>query len=688
MLGYNIKALYMRNLEAEADYNTVQKDGSRGRFKWYSKMTQEAHLLDEEGWNRFHKDEDFKNMVLESNKLDAKSAMALGYEIQKDFNEAFKYEDETGVLNSYPTSLISQGAHARSAIACMIRNDIIREKGYKVCDILVPKSQVRSDLFKEVSEKLKTIPLITHLDKWLDEYPEKDIKDLYSMIVEAYSGGQIDAISYGTAKKGWIADIASAYPAVIQNLWDLTDSTIQHGEGEPPEIPYSYIFCRGLVNIPKGIDIHPITIKQNVTGMKDINFRPEGVFYASYTKEERDFIISVGGSFTEEKWYAVITKGNPAVTSSVSIKLGELRDHYLSIGSRTEAIVKRINNSGYGITFEATPIYEEINGEPIRVGYRAGEFFNPLYACIITARTRVIISRGCYEIAKRGGQIGAIMTDSISWSGTKDMLPSILDFKWGQSGIKVKKTFGYFEEPEKLENLVVLGAGLYGYDVYKKNKLKQVVKKRGFNISGLIDDHGEDIEIDFNWSNVLNLMKEKNATELDVKVRRMISVGIMTSEPNTYKVEDLGRVVEEIKTVPLISGRGKRLLTPEIYNADLLSNKMIKTSALYLSYNTSGSGYVDGTLSILRHEMFKYEMKSSSMLRRESNRERQRRFYNNNKKSKNEVRKELYKIAKDSGFERKDCIRVQSWSKDKLIRLIESKLSIEEFLKEEKKEKD
>lgn len=684
--GYNIKALYMRGLEAEADSSVG------GRFDWYSKIGDEAHLLGEPEWERFHNDKDFRDMVLKSNRLDAKGAMALGYEIQKDFNEAFKYEDETGVLNSYPTSLISQGAHARSAVACQVRNDLIRENGFKVENITEEKHEDRKALYQAVSEKLKSIPLITHLDNWRNKHHdlEHELKDFYSMVCEAYSGGYIDAISYGSADEAYIADVASAYPAVIQNLYDLTDSEFRYGTGEPPHIEYAYTFCRGLVNIPKGLDFHPITIKHELPEMKDINVRFEGSFIASYTKDERDFIVSVGGSFEDETWYSVVTKGKPAVQSGVSIKLGDLRNHYLSIGSRTEALIKRINNSGYGILFEAVPIFEEIEGVPTRVGYRAGEFFNPLYASIITARTRIIMSSASYEIKKNGGQVCAIMTDSVSWTGTKDMLPKVLPFSWGESGIKLEKTFGYFEEPETLRNLVVLGAGLYGYDkidVESDTVSYTVNKRRGFNISGLLNEDEEIIEGNFNWSNVLEEMVRVDSDELTAMVRVMVSVGILAHQRETYTVEDLGRVLDTQKHIKAISGKGKRIITEEMRKPKMLSNNMMKTNALYVSYNTGGNGYVNGSLPILREEMMKLEMKTSKIIKADNNRNRQKRFYDNNKDDKKLIRKKKYDLARANGFSSYQAQKLQGWNMDKLVKLFESGLTYEEFIEKEENEK-
>jgi len=98
--AYDIKGLYQSSLEKEA----------QARFQWYSKIDVTAHIVD---WERFSWDEHYRDMVLESNKLDARAASALGLSIQEDFHRAFGW---------YPRTLISQGSLARAAVAAVTWN--------------------------------------------------------------------------------------------------------------------------------------------------------------------------------------------------------------------------------------------------------------------------------------------------------------------------------------------------------------------------------------------------------------------------------------------------------------------------------------------------------------------------------------------------------------------------------------
>ena len=651
--GYNIASLFIKGLEKEADAS------KGGRFDWYSKVDEEAHLVD---WDKFENDEYYrKEIVLKSNKLDAKSALALGYEIQKDFKDAFR---------AYPVSLISQGSHARSAIVAQITNDLI-DKGFS-------KEKIKTKKL----EMLNSIPIVNHLDAWLENYPEPVVKNLNLMFTEAYSGGYIDAIRFGSAKKGWFADIASAYPAVIKELYDLTDSTLEYGSGEPPEIPFSYVFIRGFVDIPLGVDYHPITIKH--FEHKDTNIRATGMYKVTYTKDERDFVKSIGGTFRDEEWTAVITKGNPSVLSEVTLRLIDIRNQLLKEGKLAEAGVKRTVNSIYGIEFEAVNIHEEIEGKPERVGYRAGEFWQPLYATIITSRTRIIMASACTEIAKAGGEPILLMTDSITWKGNKSDLPKDLVFSWGASGIKEIKTLGYFEEPEEVRDIICFGSGRYGFKSFdkKSNSWYGVNKRRGLNIIDIEDPDGVVIDSDFSWENVMKLAKHNRSTSIKVKVRALITAPTCRVQHKKYGITDLGRIIEQTRDVDLV-GNTKRLYNPDIFDIDKISSGLVKTESIHLGFGMYvKDGYVDGTLPLLRAKAMDLKMVSKKIRKRIVTAKRQKRFYNDNNIDIRKLRDLKYKLSRAGGHSSVEASKMRSWSVEKIK---EANLELAERRKQDEK---
>ncbi|MEM0172953.1 MAG: hypothetical protein QXI16_00435 [Sulfolobaceae archaeon] len=278
--AYDIAQLYEKGLEAEA----------LDRLPYYSKVDKSAHLVD---WVRFDTDSEYKKLVLLSNELDSRAVYDLGNQIQEEFKTAFSW---------YPNTLVSTGSLARSAVVAVRFN--FYEKQLKL-------KRSNDDDFKTIMAKvdsdIKTIGFINHFDGLIEKYGDELIKDLYALSFEAYSGGYIETIRYGYAKKGYIADITSAYPASIVNLYDLTNCVIETGIGEPPRKPYSYVFIRGLVNIPYHVNYHSITVKHPIDNTS--NIRATGEYYASYTIEERDFLLEQGATFSDEKWYLIQTEG-------------------------------------------------------------------------------------------------------------------------------------------------------------------------------------------------------------------------------------------------------------------------------------------------------------------------------------------------------------------------------------------
>ena len=72
----------------------------------------------------------------------------------------------------------------------------------------------------------------------------------------------------------------------------------------------------------------------------------------------------------------------------------------------------------YGLTYELTPIYNiNKDGKIVLIGYRAGDYFNPIIASYITGMTRSDLSNIDNHILQNGGELLFNMTDSIMYRG-------------------------------------------------------------------------------------------------------------------------------------------------------------------------------------------------------------------------------------------------------------------------------
>lgn len=334
--AYDIKQLYKSGLEMEALGKKDKKTGlyPNARLPWYEKGDEELHKIN---WDRFYNDSDYERRVLRSNMMDARAAYELALNIQNEFFTAFGY---------YPKNLISAGSLARSAIVAVLKNyhDSLES------DENIAKQNLLDDV--------KGINILSFYDEHI-KYPK--LKSLYALFSEAFSAGYIETIRYGYTANAYYADIASAYPAIIEKLWDLRGCKITDGIGVPPHIPYSYCFIRGDVNIPDNVNFHPITIKHPLH--KETNIRAVGEYRASYTLEERDFLIEQGAKFTNEEWFNIETKGKLSPLAMVAKQLVELRTKLIANGDSAEYVVKLTANSLAGLTMEAVETYKSIKTE-------------------------------------------------------------------------------------------------------------------------------------------------------------------------------------------------------------------------------------------------------------------------------------------------------------------------------------
>ena len=618
--AYDIAPLYKYRLEKEMKAR-VEK------FPYYSKLDKSAHLVD---WDRFDNDIDYReNMVLKSNRFDAMAVYDLGKLVIDDFKKSFHY---------YPRQLISSGAIARAAIVATLK--------WKYSQQFEDSKKVD----RHVKNDLKAIALINFYDKWHKQLDEMSLKDMFCLFYESYSGGYIEAHRYGLIKEGYYSDIASAYIKWLTELKDLRGSTVTHGVGSPPQIDDSYCLIRGTVDIPLEVDYMPITVKSSTA--KDTNVRATGTYIASYWKEERDYMLTLGATFTDEVWYNIQTLGEKSPLAEVAQDLIDLRYTQLANNDSAEYLTKTAAASLYGITYEATnTFYETDQLEVMRNGYRGGEVLNPLFASWITMKTRLQISEGSNSIVSNGGKPALLMTDCIFWEGKKDALDV--------SMIRDTKTLGFFETPVKFNQMACLGTGRYSYIDDEEGYI--TTKNRGLNIFDIHSPDGYEIGA-YNWIEALKIAEINNSFKIKVKVRVLISVGMLVhnniikdNEGNDriLTINDLGLVFDSMREVDLVTGLTKRILSKPLKNIQDITRGSIGTESIYYGFGMEGTGQLmDQTLPILREEVMKLAVKTAKK-RDLTNRSKASLKYNEkHKDSILSIERQKYKYLKNLDFKR------------------------------------
>ena len=632
-------------------YGLAREMGERvDLFPYYSKVSNEAHLVD---WDRFNNDDDFKhNIVLRSNRYDAMAVYDLANLLQDSFYKSFR---------QYPRNLISSGAIARASIVATISN-----KYYDYYD-----DKKFAD--KLIKDDIESIGIQKFFDIWSHQMPDEKLKDMFCLFYEAYSGGFIEAFVYGLIGEGYYSDLASAYVKHITELLDLRGSAITYGEGEPPVIEDSYTFLRGTINVPYGVDYIPLTVK-HITA-KDTNVRATGEYIGSYTINERDYLITLGATFRDEVWYNIATTGEISPIGEVAQDLTKLRYQLLEEEDTAEFLIKTVTASLYGIMFEATNTYKEnIDFNILRDGYRGGEFLNPCYAAWICAETRLQVARANHIIEDNGGMPIMTMTDAVFIAGPTSTMPSTLYTK--------TKVLGEFETPVKFDAMACLGTGRYSY--IKSDSKKISTKNRGLNVVDLHRPDGVELGV-YNWIEALKLAEATNSLEIRVKVRMLISVGVVAHTKELtdidkdgeeikipITVKDLGRVIEINRKVDLVTGLTKRMRVKALTDVKDITQGYIRTKPIHYGVGMAGDGaIIDQTLKTLRTEVMKYPVKTVKASTLENRSKASKKYAAKHKEDILKVERSKYQMLKALGYSRDDC---KLWCKRSYERINEELL--------------
>ena len=607
--SYDIASLYGNNLSKEGE-----------RFNYYSKVDKSAHLVD---WNKFKEDRNYReNIVLKSNYLDSRVVRDLGLLVQDNFKKVFKH---------YPNTLISSGSLTRSAIVAEVYNK------YKI-DFGDTENELKK-LRRKVFEEVKSIPISNYYNEWLLKYGQDLTKELFCIANESYSGGYIETLQFGYIDKAFMSDIASAYPSKEVQLYDLRDAKITEGYGIPPKIKNSYCFIRGDIDVPLTLNFNPITIKHPFSNIT--NIRGVGEYRASYLLESRELLLKNGCKFSNEYWINIETTGKISTFAMAVNSFLEMRKYFLKVGDDAQQLAKDCANSGYGISYECTPVYEIIDGKIVKTGYRGGEFYNPIYASVITALVRNQITECALAIEKNGGEILLIMTDSLFWNGTITDLPSKY---WRE-----EKTLGFFEKPIQVNKFMCLGSGRYEYylgdDKYKG-------KTRGISIAELLNENGV-VMNSFNWRSLVYKAEAQNTNIINVNTRILVSPPLVLNF-DKYKVEDLGLVKTENREIDILAGKSKRMIHLKDDWLSKISKELLKTKPLYLFRGMDGENHIqDFTLPNYRRLVKLQDVKNKEERQKLNKQKQNERYREINKEKINKKRREKYALLRKYGFDTK-----------------------------------
>lgn len=297
------------------------------------------------------------------------------------------------------------------------------------------------------------------------------------------------------------------------------------------------------------------------------------------------------------------------------------------------------------------------------LGYRAGEFFNPIYAAWVTSQTRLLLSRAANDIERNGGKVLLLMTDSIFWRGKIDNMP--------KEYYRDVKTTGFFEKPTKIDNLLSLGSGRYEYYINGK----YYSKRRGLNTTDWHSSEGLDRSGVFSWREAItNPQYLTDEGKIIVNVRTLISVGMVVHSQKRiedgkiigFDIYDLGKIIEQTREVDALIGLSKRILPTNVQPIKLI-DKTVDTKPLRLDrYMFGEDKIVDQTLPILRELMMEQSAITIKQRDRDTSKRTSAAYHERHKDRIYADYRDKYNRLRGLGFSRDDARQMAVWSYDRL----------------------
>lgn len=484
---YNLKNLYDTDLETTAkNYN----------IDYYSKMGTEYHIIDKK---RYQNDLEYRNGVIESNRLDNIVLLDIAMNLLETFKQ---------VSGKIPKSIFTNGSLARS---------------YLLSQIGVTGSK--------------------HLN-FFSLFKNKYSEGLLDYSMRSYHGGKIESYILGYIPKAKVIDITSAYPYAMSLLPKPTNKIIKSCSSTLLA-RYFYAFIHVHINIKDKDLIHPVIVENPINKS---NISPYGYMDTYITKIEYDYLRKKGVEINVIDYYAIEHKNEYPYKDIIDTLFNE-RLRYEKSNPSLSQMYKIILNSMYGITYELTDEYTEIDDKIEWIGYRSGDYFNPVVASYITSFTRTYLSDVSHNIRLNGGEICLNMTDSVIYNGecTLDVFSD-------------QKILGKFDNPTPIKDVYILGAGRYEYKEEFTNKF--TIKNRGFSVS--VKDKSFYSTLDL--SDKMSLPHKTFVTSFKATTKK-------------YAYQKMGYLIDDTYNINPFNLGGKRII--DNYDVNL-NTEYTTTSPVYL----------------------------------------------------------------------------------------------------------
>lgn len=324
---------------------------------------------------------------------------------------------------------------------------------------------------------------------------------IQNMALKSYAGGRFEVIRKGYIDKCYMVDINSAYPHVMNELYE-TNGEIRQNKYYEDDSLYSFFYIDVKI---EDCFISPLKF---FLEKKNLLIYPEGKFNNIFiNKKEYEMIEQLGFNMTIHSAMHIFNE-EPRKPFGWINQVYQLRKKLKNPNDydRKELILKLAMNSGYGCTIQTTISHDRVDTDELEgvdpnlideipycnscryeflqekdIGnickycggeiylsfrlkkYYAGQFYNPIYASTITGNTRIKLYND--SIGKNKNlekHVIMYATDSIT-------------FDKKVSHLKIDNELGNYDITDKFHALI-LGSGVY--TLYNDEGEKKFAKTR------------------------------------------------------------------------------------------------------------------------------------------------------------------------------------------------------------------
>lgn len=318
--------------------------------------------------------------------------------------------------------------------------------------------------------------------------------------IESYQGGKFEVTARGKFD-GYVYDITSAYPYELRNLKDISNaqyfkSKVYNAKCKAAD--YGFIRCKVFnygYQLPFGF-LHD-----------NVRIYPYGEFFVCITKKEYDYLLELGIKTEFINGYFIKCKGEKYPFRELIDKLFELKTFYKGKDQALYDISKKLMNSFYGKMVQCV---KKVSRENDEISYMAGSGFNPIYASIITANTRLKVTRIQNEMKDKclGVHTDSVLT--LEPIQEKYITGELGDFELQEKGegiiiacgeycIGEKSAFKGFrpEENDSWQKILKrnLDKSIIPYPIIKVETWKEATAKKHFDKINLFTDDIKEIDI-------------------------------------------------------------------------------------------------------------------------------------------------------------------------------------------------